>query len=108
MNIDSLRPFLSRVIAALVSTLATWLLVHYGIDLDDATRHQLVDAIVGIIIPTFTVAYALAHKTLDKKLNPADSASKHLAVEGKAESTAIKTAEREDRLPPPEPPVSIV
>lgn len=78
--IDSLRPFLSRLIAPFVAAGTGWLFHRTGIVVDDATVTSAI--VLG--------AYGIAHKVLDKKLNPGDTASSHLAVESKAEAYALK------------------
>jgi hypothetical protein len=91
--LDSLRPFLSRILAPLISAVFTWLAVHYGINFADDTREQVIEALVVVIIPLAQIVNGVAHRVIDKKINPADTASTHLAQEGKAEVAAIKVAE---------------
>jgi hypothetical protein len=91
---DTLRPFLSRIIAVLVAAGVSWLTVHGVLNLDEATRHDFVDSIVGLLAE-FTTIYFATHRLADKKFNPSDAASKHLAVEGKIDVARIKTAEHE-------------
>jgi hypothetical protein len=76
--LDSLRPFASRVVGAIVGALAGMLSNKVGIQVDPSTQASITTAVV-------VGAYGVAHKIVDRKLNPADSASGKLAVAGKAE-----------------------
>ena len=87
---DALRPFLSRILASLVAACCTWLTVKFKIEIDGTTQTALSDALSVFIL---TSSYAVSHRFLDKLWNPADSASSHLAVEGKTEVRAMKVAE---------------
>jgi hypothetical protein len=89
---DALRPFLSRGIGLLVGWLVGQAALRYGVTVPDEVRDYLIDGLntmVGVL-----GTYFLTHRTLDKKLNPADTASSHLAAEGKVEARAIKVAEQ--------------
>lgn len=74
-----MRPFLSRILAPIIAGACGVLAHKTGIVVDDAT---VTAAIVA-------GAYGVAHKVLDKKLNPADSASAHLAAQGKTDRATI-------------------
>lgn len=76
--LDSLRPFVSRVVGAIVGALAGLLAAKAGISVDQSTQASITTAVV-------IGAYGVAHKLVDKKLNPADTASKRLAVAGRAQ-----------------------
>lgn len=89
IDFDSLRPFISRFLGIAVGGLVTWLTVHYGLNLDEASRHDLVDTFVKLIVE-FMAVYIATHRIADKKFNPADTAGSHLAAEGRRESTRIK------------------
>lgn len=91
---NSLRPFLSRVIAAAIAGLCTWLASHWAVDIDQDTRAQLVDAIVAFLIPVFTVIYAVLHRIFDKWINPADAAGSHLAALGVERARDLKAEDR--------------
>lgn len=81
--LDNLRPFVSRVVGAVVGALAGMLSTKVGIQVDPSTQASITTAVV-------VGAYGVAHKIIDKKLNPADSASKHLALQGRSEALASK------------------
>jgi hypothetical protein len=72
--LDSLRPFVSRIAGAIVGALAGILSTRVGIHVDPSTQASITTAVV-------VGAYGVAHKVLDKRLNPSDSASKELAVQ---------------------------
>lgn len=77
--LDKLRPFVSRILAAPIAAACAVLLHKTGIAVDDTTVTAAV--VAG--------AYGVAHKVLDKVTNPADTASAHLAVQGKQDRAAI-------------------
>jgi uncharacterized membrane protein (DUF441 family) len=83
---DALRPFFSRIAAALVALLITWLTAK-GINLDQDTQsnlRQLIETTIYIIV------YAISHRVIDKRVNPGDAAGSHLAVSEKQESAVLK------------------
>jgi uncharacterized membrane protein (DUF441 family) len=82
----ALRPFVSRIAAALVALLITWLAAK-GINLDQDTQSNL-----KLLVETtiYIVVYAISHRLVDKQINPGDAAGSHLAMAEKAESTALK------------------
>lgn len=92
MNFDSLRPFLSRFLASLFATLITWLLSR-GIDLGKDAAGQLTEVATTLLIGAFTLFYGVLHRTIDKKVNPGDAASSHLATVEKAEAVTLKASE---------------
>lgn len=96
MNFNSLRPFLAALLAPLVTSLAGYLAVHYEIQFSTDQQHQMVEAVVSVVIPAMLAINAVIRTTIDKKVNPSNSASTHLAVEGKQKVEAVKAAERVD------------
>jgi ATP/ADP translocase len=96
--IDALRPFISRLLAALLAGVCTWLAVRFGFTIDAATQQQLVEAIVGVIV-TYMTLYAASHRVIDKRINPDDAASSHAAAAGKAKQRQRKAVrETEERI----------
>lgn len=81
--LDGARPFLSRVLAALIAACCMWLMRRWNFKIDQETQGALSDAVMLII-------YAVLHKLIDKPVNPADSASKHLAQAGIVRADALK------------------
>lgn len=87
---DSLRPYLARLVAGWVATLAVYLETRYQIILDPNTKAALVTGAVGI----FGTVYPIVHRLIDKIVNPGDAASSHLASAEKAQVTAMKADEK--------------
>jgi uncharacterized protein YcbK (DUF882 family) len=87
--IDSLRPFLSRVLAPVITAFVMWLL-HLGIDLGPDASAHLTEYATVIAIALFSVLNGVIHRLIDKKVNPGDTASSHLAVEAKEAATEAK------------------
>lgn len=84
---DSLRPFLSRIIAGLVGTLAAYLETKFQIIVNPDTKAALVSGALGV----FSIIYPITHRLLDKKINPGDAASSHLAVAEKVQVAEMKS-----------------
>ena len=87
---DSLRPFLSRVIAGLVAAGAAYVETKFQVVINPDTKA----ALVGGAMAAYGVVYPIVHRSLDKSWNPGDAASTHQAVAEKAEVTAIKQEEK--------------
>lgn len=85
-----LSTFLSRVLAAWLAGGAAWLLVRYDILVDTETQKQLVEHLVGVILPVVLTLYAVAHKLVSKKTNPGDTASSHLSEKLSTEAERLK------------------
>lgn len=80
---DWLRPVLPRVAGAVVAALATWLAARFGIVIPQEDRAKLSEDLVVVMMLIFSVVYALTHKLVSMKANPADAASPKLAAAGK-------------------------
>jgi hypothetical protein len=76
-----LRPILARLIASVIAAFAAWLNNKYGVTLDAETTSGLVAVMLG----SFGIVYALAHRLIDAKVNPTDAASPAVAKVEKAE-----------------------
>lgn len=85
--LDFLRPYLARIIAAAVAALIGWVVTKLGIDATSVDQTALATS-VGTFLTL--VVYSVAHKLFDKSINPADSASTHLAVQGKQDAANLK------------------
>lgn len=83
--IDSLRPFLSRIIAGWIAAVVAFMNAKYGITLDGDTQ----TAIMTLFFAIASSVYAIVHRVIDKKLNPGDAASSHYASQEKEESDRI-------------------
>lgn len=80
--INSLRPYLSRLIAPFIAAVIVWLATK-GIDLPEDAAGHLTELAVIVLLAIFQIIYAVIHKTIDKKVNPQDAAGVNEAVEGK-------------------------
>lgn len=93
---NALRPFLSRLISPLISTFATWLSVRWAIELDAASQQQITAAVLVIAITVGNyvgqTVNNVVHRLIDKRLNPGDAASSHLAEKEKRETVQLKAA----------------
>jgi uncharacterized membrane protein len=87
-----LRPFLSRLISTLVAALAAWLTTRYGINLDTETQGKIIEDVVTIVLPVFGIVNSVVHKLIDKRINPGDTASSHLAVTQGEQARLAKNA----------------
>lgn len=81
---------LSRIVAAWLAGFFGWLSIKFGIDIGSAEQQQLVQGIVGVILPIFITLYAVFHKTISRWTNPGDAASSHLAAKESAEVAVLK------------------
>lgn len=78
---DSLRPYLSRFVIAPLAVAAVALIgKKTGIQVDSESLRVAADLAI----------YGAVHKVADKMINPADTASKHLAVSGVEEHNNLK------------------
>lgn len=84
-----IRVFLSRVLAPLIASFAAWVAVRFGVDIDAANQQQLIESIIVWVLTIFTVVYGIAHKLIDRKLNPGDAASTTLAESEKDEHETL-------------------
>jgi hypothetical protein len=87
---DALRPYFSRIAASLIALVVTWLAAR-GVTLVDSTQTELRTLVETTL---YLIVYAISHRTIDKSTNPPDSASSHLAVEGKLRVDRIKSDEK--------------
>ncbi|HXG69473.1 MAG TPA: hypothetical protein VNJ04_02550 [Gemmatimonadaceae bacterium] len=88
--LDALRPFFSRLIAPAITALLAILATKFGIDFGaDAAQHLTAYATV-IAFAVFTAVNGVFHRVIDKKVNPGDAASSHLAGAEKTESKQLK------------------
>lgn len=85
-----MQVFISRIVAAWVAGLASWLLVKFGIGISVEDQANVVEHLVGIIIPVGMTCYAIVHKLLSKRTNPGDAASSTLAASEASETSVLK------------------
>lgn len=84
---DSLRPYLARLLAAVVPALIGWLCGKLGVKLDPTVVAELNTATVALLL------YGISHTTLNKKMNPGDAASSKLAAVEKQETQELHRAD---------------
>jgi ABC-type transport system involved in cytochrome bd biosynthesis fused ATPase/permease subunit len=84
--IDALRPFLSRILAPAITALLGILAVKFGLDFGADAAGHLTEYAVVIVVAVMQLANGLIHRSIDKKVNPADAASSQIAAIAKAES----------------------
>lgn len=80
---EAWRPIIGRLVAALVGSVAAWIEGRWGFKLDEDSRITLVNFIV--MLGTWGVTYALTHKAVNAKVNPADASTSKLAEQGKVD-----------------------
>ena len=88
--IDSLRPFLSRVLGPLITGALTWMALHWGVDFGTDAAGHITEYAVVVLVAVMQLVNGLVHRTIDKKVNPVDAATTPLAAAGKAEEAAAK------------------
>ena|SRR5438046_511088 len=88
-----LRPFLAALLMVPLLSLAGWATAH-GIDITDEQVHKAVDYLCEVAIPVLAGLAVITRRLIDKKANPANTASSHLAVDGKFAAAGIKRAEK--------------
>lgn len=92
-----LRPILARLLAAWIAAGCGWLLLRFGLTIDADTQTHFVEALIGVILPLFLSLYAVAHKLLNQRLNPGDTASAPLAEKSQAEAARLKAIDQGGR-----------
>lgn len=97
MNFDSYRPFIAKVVAPLIGALVTILNKKYGLVFSDADVQQAVGPVVDLII--FAISTGVSAVTINKKVNPGNAASAHLAGMEKEQVETIKRATKEQETP---------
>lgn len=82
---DFLRPILGRLIGSVVGAGAGWVASKWGTVVDANGVQQVTDAGVTLALGAFGIVYALVHKAVSAKINPADAATPKLVAEGKVD-----------------------
>lgn len=86
---DFLRPILARVLGAWIAAGCLWLAVHYNITIAPDEQSKVIEGGIIVLLAIFNTLYALIHKAISTKTNPADAASVPLAVKGKSEQRTL-------------------
>lgn len=97
MNFDTYRPFIAKIVAPLIGALVTLLNKKYGYQFSDADVQQAIGPVVDLII--FAISTGVSAVTINKKVNPGNAASSHLAGAEKEESDTIKKETSEMKTP---------
>lgn len=87
---DWLRPIAPRVAGVAVAGLVTWLATHFGIIIPDEDKTKLTEGVTILLMVIFTLVYAMVHKAVSIKANPADAATSTLAMKGKADQHSLE------------------
>lgn len=69
-----MRPYISRIAAALVATLLTWLAGRFGVEVSADVRASLVETVTLLGLGLWGLLYAIGHRLIDRRVNPADVA----------------------------------
>jgi hypothetical protein len=69
-----MRAVISRIIAPIIAALAAWLTAA-GLDLDPGFVTAATEAATFLLLAVFGLVYGVAHKLIDRKVNPADDAA---------------------------------
>jgi hypothetical protein len=93
MNFDSWRPFIAKFIAPIIGFCVTFLNKKYGIEFSDAETGQLIASLVDLVV--FAVSTGISAVAINKKVNPGNAASSHLAAAEKVQSEQIKQSTSE-------------
>lgn len=73
-SIDPMRAIISRVAAAIVAVLLTFFAGTLGVEVSPAVHDSLVEGVTLLGLGLWGVLYALLHRLIDRKINPADVA----------------------------------
>lgn len=84
--LDALRPFLSRILAPIITALLGILAVKFGLDFGADAAGHITEYAVVIVVAVMQLANGVIHRGIDKQVNPVDAASAPLAAAGKIES----------------------
>lgn len=85
--LDTIRPFLSRIIAAGVASLAGLVAGKLGFEISTEDQAALASSLATFVT---LVIYALAHRLIDKKANPGDAAAVSIARQEKAQAESAE------------------
>lgn len=69
-----MKAFISRILAAPIAALVAWL-TSAGLDLDPGFDAMLTETATLLVLALVMAVYGVAHKFLDRWINPSDSAT---------------------------------
>jgi hypothetical protein len=70
-----LRPYLARLLAAWIAAASGWVASTVGVEISPDEQMAIFNAALGVGL----TVYAVAHRLIDSRLNPADAASPTVA-----------------------------
>jgi peptidoglycan L-alanyl-D-glutamate endopeptidase CwlK len=73
-SIDPMRTIISRIAAAIVAVLLTFVAGTLGVDVSPAIHDSLVEGVTLLGLGVWGILYAVLHKLIDHKINPTDVA----------------------------------
>jgi hypothetical protein len=82
-----LRPYLARILAAWIAAASGWAASAIGVEVTPEEQMAIFNAALGVGL----TVYAVAHRLIDSRLNPADAASPSVA-EAHADVAAAERA----------------
>ena len=88
--LDSLRPFLSRIIAPFITAALAFLAVRFGLNFGEDAAGHITEYTVVLLIWLAQLLNGPIHKWIDKWANPGDAASSHIAAAEKAHADSLK------------------
>ena len=92
MNYDTLRPFIAKFLAPLIGLAVTWINKRFGIVFTDAETQQVLASLVDLVV--FSISTGFAGVLINKKVNPGNAASAHLAGKESSEATVLKNNDK--------------
>lgn len=94
MNLDSWRPFIAKIlgpiIGAVIASFILWLKARWNVEVSLSSQEmtELINHTIDMMI--FAISAGVSAVTLNKKVNPGNAASSHLAAREKYEVQVIK------------------
>lgn len=88
IDFDTLRPFIAKFIAPFIGLAITYLNKRYGMEFNDNDAAQAIASLVDLVV--FSIATGVSAVTINKKVNPGNAASSHLAAVEKTEAAVAK------------------
>lgn len=90
--LNAFKPFIAGVVGWVVGGMVAFLTAK-GIDVDKDSQQQIIEYLVGLVIPLGGIVAAIVHKLVAKWTNPGDAATSQLTEEHHHENEQLKAAE---------------
>ena len=87
---NALRPFISYILAPFLTAIAGWLMVNFGIEITNQQIHDIAEKLATYVFPLLMMANGVIRTLINRKTNPANAATSHLAEEGVVKQDALK------------------